>query len=977
MTHVPHAPAVTYRLQLHGGFTFSDAEALATYLAALGVTDCYVSPVSTAMPGSTHGYDVCRHSEINPELGGRAGLELLAGALKRLNLGLLVDFVPNHMSNDPHTNDWWRDVLENGPSSPFARCFDIDWDPVKPELKDRLLLPILGEPYGDALERGLLTLRFDRGTLVLDYGDLTLPINPRRSPLVLEHDVDALQRELGPESPALREFLSILTALRNLPPYIERDPHRIAERHRERQVARDRLLRLAKESSAVRAHVDRALAAFNGTPGQPDSFDPLHQLLELQAYRLASWRTAADEINYRRFFDINQLAGLRVEDRRVFEDIHRMLLELVGAGLVTGIRLDHIDGLFDPRGYLVQLAAAAESTYLVVEKILSRGESLPADWPVAGTTGYTFLNDVNGLFVDGRHAKALARVYSTFTGRTAAFADVAYESKRLIVSTALASEFQVLAQAVNRLSERDRRNRDFTLASIRRALREIVACFPVYRTYVTSSAVTAADEAVVDSAIAEARRRNPALESSIFDFLREMLLPGTPARSAPPSGGVVDHARFDVAMRFHQYTAPVQAKGIEDTAFYRYHLLASLNEVGGDPGRVGRSVAHFHAANDARHRQWPRDMLATTTHDTKRGEDARARISVLSEIPNQWREAVSQWKRLNGANRTRLASGTAPDRNDEYLFYQSLVGAWPVDVTTTEDSGATAAALVARMGEFMRKAIREAKVHTSWITPNDPYERGVQTFVERTLTGRKSPAFLESFVAFLANVAPAGVTNSLAQVVLKVAAPGVPDFYQGTELWDLSLVDPDNRRPVDWNLRRRVLESLDARLALTSIDVTDADRHEDLAGYVHQLLEAWPDARIKCFVTACGMRLRRARPHLFIEGDYEPLAASGPAADHVVAFARCLGNERLVAIVPRLTMALASGGRWPLGEPAWQDTSVRLPPSCGRGVFRDLLSGQRFQSSTAGDSAQAAQWLLRDVFASCPVALLWREPGPS
>lgn len=977
MTQRMPLPVVTYRLQLHAGFTFAEAEALVPYLAALGVTDCYTSPVSTATPGSTHGYDVCRHTEINPELGGRAGLESLARALKRHGLGLVVDFVPNHMSNDPRTNDWWRDVLENGPSSPFARFFDIDWDPIKPELKDRLLLPILGEPYGDALERGRLTLRFDGGTLVLDYGELTLPINPRRSPLVLEHDLDTLERGLGAESPAYREFLSILTALRNLPPYIERDPMKIAERHRERQIARDRFLRLAEMSSEVRAHVDRAVAAFNGTPGQPDTFHRLHELLELQAYRLASWRTAADEINYRRFFDINQLAGLRVEDPHVFDDIHRMVLDLVDEGLVTGIRLDHIDGLFDPRAYLAQIAAAAGSVYLVVEKILSRGEALPADWPVAGTTGYTFMNDVNGLFVDSSHARTLARIYSTFTGRTAPFADVAYDSKRLIVSTALASEFQVLAQAVNRLSERDWRWRDFTLASIRRALREIVACFPVYRTYVTPAARTAVDEAIVDRAIADARRRNPALESSIFDFLREILLPHAAAGTSAPDGGV-DHVRFDVAMRFQQYTAPVQAKGIEDTAFYRYHLLASLNEVGGDPGRVGRSVADFHAANDARRRQWPRDMLATTTHDTKRSEDARARINVLSEVPDAWRLAVSHWKRLNAPNRTPLDGDMAPDRNDEYLFYQTLVGVWPAGVRLTASSAGASPEFVERLGAFMRKALREAKVHTSWITPNDAYERAVQTFVERTLTGRTAPAFLESFAAFLADIEPAAVTNSLAQLVLKIASPGVADFYQGTELWDSSLVDPDNRRPVDWARRQQALSALEPWLALASVDSPDPGQLPELAREVRALLDSWPDGRIKCFVTACGMRLRRARPGLLIEGDYEALTAAGPAADHVVACGRRRGTECLVAIVPRLPRTLSSADRpWPLGASAWQDTRVLLPPAFRGRVFRDLLSGRRFQPAAADDSAAAAQWLVRDILASCPVALLWSDPAPS
>jgi (1->4)-alpha-D-glucan 1-alpha-D-glucosylmutase len=672
-------PAVTYRLQLSGSFTFEDARAIVPYLSALGVTDCYCSPIFRATTGSTHGYDVSRHTEVNPEIGGDAGLAAFAGALDAHGIGLILDFVPNHMSNDPRTNDWWRDVLENGPSSPYAAFFDIDWDPTKPELQNRLLLPILGEQYGDTLERGALQLRYDRGALVLEYGDLTIPINPRRAPLVYEEGLAALEDALGADSAALREFLSILTALRNLPAYTTRDAAAIQERQREKEVARERLARLTGAHDEIRAHIDAALAVFNGSPGQPASFDRLHQLLELQAYRLASWRTASDEINYRRFFDINHLSALRVEDRRVFDEIHRLVLDLAAAGRLNGLRLDHIDGLFDPAGYLDRLRGALRTAagerggamFIAVEKILSPGERLREDWPVSGTTGYTFLNEVNGLFVDRRSARRLARTYARFTGQAAPFADAAYESKRLIVGTALASEFQVLALAINRLSEGRRTTRDFTLGSIRRALREVVACFPVYRTYVAAAGATPADAAVVGAAIGDALARNPALESSVFEFLRSVLLP--PAVDAG-AGGSLARARLDVALRFQQYTAPVQAKGIEDTAFYRHHVLASLNEVGGDPRQIGRPVKAFHAAALERRQRWPGDMLATTTHDTKRAEDARARINVLSEMPETWTSAVHQWRRLNARNKTRLEGGWAPDSNDEYLFYQTLFG---------------------------------------------------------------------------------------------------------------------------------------------------------------------------------------------------------------------------------------------------------------------------------------------------------------
>lgn len=992
-------PVTSYRLQFHAGFTLADARRIVPYLASLGVTDCYCSPVFTARPGSMHGYDVCRHTEINPELGGEDQFLAFAAELRRHGLGCILDFVPNHMSNDPHTNPWWRDVLENGPSSPFATFFDIDWAPTKPELQNRLLLPILGEQYGAALERGALSLRFESGALVLAYGTLTIPVNPRRSPLVFEQGLDVLESQLGAASADLREFLSILTALRNLPPYVERDAKQITERHREKEVARERLDRLAIASAPVRAHIARALAVYNGTPADPRSFDRLHALLELQAYRLASWRTAADEINYRRFFDINELAGLRVEDPAVFDDIHSLVLRLVASGHATGLRLDHIDGLFNPRAYLEQLAAATAlalggetrgapsavtasgerghpgrpGVYVVVEKILSDRETLRQEWPVSGTSGYTFLNDVNGLFVDGRHAKKMQRLYARLTGYRAPFADVAYEGKRLIVTTALSSEFQVLAQSVNRLSEADWRSRDFTLASIRRALREVVACFPVYRTYIDRAGATDADAALVDTAIADARRRNPAMESSIFDFLRAVLLPQAVEDMAPPTAGVIDPRRFEVAMRFQQYTAPVQAKGVEDTAFYRYHVLSSLNEVGGDPGRFGRTVDEFHAAGAHRLRHWPLEMLATTTHDTKRSEDARARINVLSEMPDAWQNAVTQWRRLNARHRGRLGGAHAPDVNDEYFFYQALAGAWPTERFDDPLPNQAPPDLLSRLGAFMQKAIREAKLHTSWITPNPDYEAAVARFVEHTLTGPTAPAFLASFVPFVRRVAAAGMYNSLSQLVLKIASPGVADFYQGTELWDLSLVDPDNRRPVNFDHRTRLLHDLHPWLAAADVDADASNVSGPAqAAAVTSLLEEWPDGRIKLFITALGMRLRRARPDLFQEGTYQPMAAEGPHARHVVAFARQQGPDTLVVVAPRLTTQLPGSERQgPRGHEAWGDTSLQLPASLSNGVCRDLISGARFPLSAATGVQVSVP--LAQLLGTCPVALLWAE----
>jgi (1->4)-alpha-D-glucan 1-alpha-D-glucosylmutase len=973
-------PISTYRLQLHAGFTFDDARAVVPYLTALGVTDCYISPPYAAKAGSAHGYDVGNHNEINPELGGERACEAFGMALRAAGLGLILDFVPNHMSNDPRTNDWWRDVLENGPSSPYAHFFDIDWDPVKPELKDRLLLPILGEQYGDALERGRLRLAFDAGALVVEYFDLRLPINPRRVPLVFEAGLPALVAELGEDHPDVREFLSILTALRNLPPYIERDMSLIAERQREKEVARDRLARLADASRSIRDFVDRSVLAINGTPGEPASFDRLHELLEQQAYRLASWRTASDEINYRRFFDINELSGLRVEEPDVFDHIHRLILKLIGEGTVTGLRLDHIDGLADPATYLRRLREAAHLArranglsgpfYIVVEKILSGGETLRDDWAVEGTTGYNFLNDLNGVFVSQRNARSLERVCVRLTGRNDPLSEVIYESKRLIVGTDMTSESQVLASAVNRLSEAHRRSRDFTFGSIRRVLREVVACFPVYRTYVSADGIAEADRAVVERAIAAAKIRNPAMETSIFEFIRGVLLPErAPAPDWPGDPG--DFAtRLQVATKIQQFTAPVQAKGIEDTAFYRYNTLLSLNEVGGDPDRFGRSIESFHSTNTDRLARWPLEMTSTATHDTKRGEDARARLNVLSEMPSDWRDAVSRWMRTNRPGRVNAAFGSAPDHNDEYHFYQVLLAIWPAEHEDAPVPVKADAALVQRIAGYMLKAIKEAKVHTSWVNPNTAYEDGVASFVERALVGAGAETFLASFVPFARRTARFGAVNALAQLVLKLTAPGVPDFYQGNELWDLTLVDPDNRQPVDYAVRQRWLHDLGTLASIDDAAGQTADR--DRLRQVARLLGDWPDGRIKLLVTTLGLRLRRSRPALFHEGEYLPLRTEGWGTDHVVALARRRDDDVVLAIVPRLAATLVEKqARWPVGAETWRDTRVRLPDGWGERPLRNLVTGELVRPFRTSEAA----WVLAgQVFETFPVGLLAAEP---
>lgn len=948
-------PTSSYRLQFHPGFTFRDAEALIPYLARLGITECYSSPLLAASPNSSHGYDVCDHGRLNPAYGGEEDFAAFAEALARHGMGLILDFVPNHMGIEPSANSWWRDVLENGPSSLFVRYFDIDWDPVKTELRGKLLLPILGDQYGSVLESGQLQLRFQDGAFSLQYFERNLPLNPRQMRQLLEHNLEGLQGQDALEAPDLRELMSILFQLEHMPVYTETDLQRVLDRRREKDVVQERLAQLVADSERIREHIEENVRVFNGEPGNRGSFDLLHGLLDAQAYRLSYWRTALHEINYRRFFDVNDLAAIRMEDREVFDAAHGLVLDLIRKGIVTGLRLDHVDGLFDPREYFDRLIAACgeRAIYIVGEKVLTAGEPLRQDWSIHGTTGYDFLNDLNGLFVDSGKAPAFQRLHARMAGSTERFADIAYESRRLIITTSMVSELNMLARELNRISEVNREFRDFTLSSLQEALREVVACFPHYRTYCTAKGWDEFDQKTVDTAVARALRRNPAMEASIFEFLRRLLLP-TPG-TVLPENQYERGVRF--AMKFQQYTGPVQAKGMEDTAFYRYGALLSLNEVGGDPAQFGRSVEEFHRANQERRRSWPLSMLATSTHDTKRGEDARARLNVLSEIAEEWRAGVFRWARANAGMRAQVDGSPAPDRADEYIFYQSLIGSWPPGLEEPD------AEYVERIRHFMLKAIREKKEHTSWINASEAYETAISEFVWRTLTGSRAKRFLRSFVPFAHRVARLGMLNSLSQAVLKIVSPGVPDFYQGTELWDLSLVDPDNRAPVDYSTRRALLDQMEALLA----DSAGAE-----AGTaVSEMLTNWQDGRIKLYVTARALRLRKQLAPVFLDGEYVPLAAEGERKDHVVAFARILGDQNVVVVAPRLVAGLIRGEtRLPLGSQAWGQSALALPQNLAGRKFRNILTQEEIEPSRADGAARLP---LADTLRTSPVAILKGE----
>ncbi len=883
-------PRATYRIQFHGGFGFDAAAEIVPYLAELGVSHLYASPVVQAAAGSTHGYDVVDYGRANAELGGDVGYARLTAALAQHGLGQLLDIVPNHMAIASPGNRWWWDVLENGPASRYASYFDVEWDPPETKLRNTVLLPVLEDHYGRVLERGLIQLHRDGGSFSVHYHEHVWPVAPT--------SVDGILAAAAARSGS-EELAFLADAHARLPLSSNTDRQSLRRRHRDKEVLRSLLARLAGDSLQVAEALDAQLLAVNANP------DALDAILERQNYRLAFWRTASRDLGYRRFFDINTLVGLRAEDERVFEETHELVLRWLREGSVDGLRVDHPDGLRDPLGYLQRLAGQeSERPWIVVEKILTAGETLRRDWPVDGTTGYDFMTSVGGLFVDRAGEEPLTRFYAQFAGQSADWSTVVTEKKEQVLRDVLGSDLNRLTALFLEICERHRRHRDYTRHELHEALREVVARCPVYRTYVRAdlgpgaAPVSAEDEKILTGVLAAARAARPDLDGTLFDFLSDLLLLR-----------VRGSAESELVMRLQQLTGPATAKGVEDTAFYNYNRLICLNEVGGDPGRFGTEPDEFHAAASAALERWPRGLLATSTHDVKRSEDVRARIAVLSEIPARWESAVRRWSAAN----ERYRRGGPPDRNTEYLFYQTLVGAWPL---TTD-----------RAVAYMQKAAREAKVHTSWTHPDLSYEEALREFVELVLGDDRFTADLEAFVRPL--VAP-GRVNSMAQTLLKLTSPGVPDLYQGSELWDLSLVDPDNRRPVDYTRRRQLLAQV--KEATPEQAMAKADDGAPKLWLIHKTLA-----------------LRGALPEAFgPKGAYTPLRGSGSRARYVVAFGR---GGRVLVVVPRLVLGL--GGNW-------GDTHLPIP----EGHWRSALTGERVVHGNAR---------LADLVRRFPVALLARE----
>lgn len=948
-------PAATYRLQLGRELTFAQAASVVPYLQALGISHAYTSPYLKARPGSRHGYDIVDHQALNPEIDDGSSYDAFVQALRQHGMGHIFDLVPNHMGVGGDDNAWWLEVLEHGPASPHAGYFDIDWHPLAEKLRGKLLVPMLGDHYGRVLENGELRLAFDagHGAFSVFYYNHRFPIDPRTYVAILEPCL----HELPPQP---RQELSVLTAaLARLPSHHETGD-KAGERLTQAAALKAGLAAMCATDPRLQGVIDARVASLAGVVGTPRSFDALHRLLEQQAYRLAYWQTAADEVNYRRFLDINDVAGLRTERAEVFEATHAFVLALVAGGRVQGLRIDHPDGLYDPESYFRCLKQALSTAldapdgpsampplYVVVEKILAPGfEHLPEGWPVHGTTGYDFMHLLNGLFVDPRGQGRLQRLHVRFSEGINDFDELLYACKKRIMAGQLGSELTVLANLLGRIAESDRRTRDFTPSSMRSALTEIVACFPVYRTYVRPGQLGDDDRRYIEWAVAQAKKRGLAADTSIFDFIAGLLLlEHVPARASR------DAMRVRFAMKFQQYTAPVMVKAMEDTAFYLYIPLLSLNEVGGDPRLFGISVAAFHHANGERLQRRPHAMNASSTHDSKLSEDVRARLNVLSELPDEWRRLVQRWHRLNRRQKRQVNGVPAPGRHDEYLLYQVLLGSWPL-----EEGGQPG--FCERITAYMRKAVREAKLHSSWINPDPDYEQAVEHFIRQLLDEGRAPAFLDGFAPFQRRVAFWGMLNSLAQALLRFMAPGVPDLYQGNEVWNFRLVDPDNRQPVDFARCRHMLQQLQRQFA------GDRLHTEGL----RTLLAGWTDGRAKLYLSWRALQLRTARPALFESGEYLPLAAEGGAAAHVCAFARRHQHALALAVAPRLVATLMGERQaLPLGAGVWSDTRIEVPADV---PYRDVLSGRVLQPRQHEGRPVLA---LADLLAHFPVALLQGE----
>lgn len=923
-------PTATYRLQFTPEFGFKDANAIAPYLADLGISDVYASPIFKARTGSTHGYDVVDASQLNPQLGTHEDFEQLIQTVQSRGMGWVQDIVPNHMAYS-NENPYLMDLLEHGPDSEYCDYFDVCWNSPFANSQDRILAPLLGDFYGTSLENGEIQLKYGQDGLKVTYYALELPLRLETYTKVFSYNMGSVARTLGRNHPDFIKLLGILYILKNV-------PSEVAGKQRKDQIAfvKGLIWELYTTNDEIHNFIDENIQTFNGEKGKSESFNLLDSVLNEQFYRLAFWKVGAEEMNYRRFFTVNELICVKVEELRVFNNTHTLIQQMVEAGKFTGLRIDHIDGLYDPKQYLDRLREKVGDTYITVEKILELSEDLPNDWQIQGTSGYDFMNYVNGLFCQPDNRDRFDQLYFAFTGTRMSYPQLVKEKKHLILDRNLAGDLDNLAGLLKNISSHYRYGNDFTINGLKRAIAEVLVLFPIYRTYITADGITELDKTQIQTVIQTAKAQNPSMQHELTFIEKLMTLEFDESLSQTER-----EQWLYFVMRMQQYSGPLMAKGVEDTTLYVFNRLISLNEVGGNPDHFGISPAEFHAYNQRHAAHWRYTMTGTATHDTKRGEDTRARINVLSEIPDEWDQQVHTWSAMNRGLRRDRQGLAMPDRNDEYLLYQTLVGAFPFDDREHEF-------FVERVKDYMIKAIRESKAHTAWLRPDVEYEEACSAFVEQVLDPAVSGQFLEAFMPFQKKVADYGIFNSLSQTLLKLASPGVPDFYQGTELWDLSLVDPDNRRPVDYEERCGYLHRL----------VTQTKT--DLPNLLESLLETKSDGRIKFFLTLQGLRARNTHRNIFLHGDYIPLEVQGSLANHIVAFARHLQNQWAIAIAPRFLTSLIQPGDNPLGD-IWQDTHIVLPKSASSRWINALTEQPVHSSDTLA---------IKSTLSHFPVALL-------
>ena len=945
-----HVPSATYRVQLNQDFRFADTCKILDYLHELGISDLYLSPIVASRKGSGHGYDVTDPTRINPDLGSEEDFAALQIELQNRGMGLLLDTVPNHMAASAE-NPWWMDVLENGAQSAFAAFFDIEWHPHSRSLDGKILLPVLGRPFGEALDSGEIKLTFQDSRFFFQYFDSLFPLAPRSYHAILNHRFDRLKEILGEDAPAYHEYSGIISSVRELSGVDRRSTETPAERRLRIESSRDRLRSLMTSSKEVATFVEENVGEINGKEGDPASFGFLQRLLAEQNYKLAFWQNLNESINYRRFFTIAELVGVRVEDPFVFEATHGYILRLVSKNPHAGLRVDHIDGLRDPLAYLNKLqerlasdeARKETSSYVLVEKILSRHEALPDDWPVSGTTGYDYLNEANELFVEPKGARRMEEIYSTFIGRQQNFVDVVYQKKKSVMNTLLGVEMRTLGRQLAELASQDRYARELNREQLIDALIEVTACLSIYRTYIRNMDLPAHATRYIEAAITMARTKAPSLTSACFDFLREVLL----ILNLPHVLVDQREARLAFVMRWQQFTGPIVAKGLEDTALYVYHPLLSLNEVGGDPRPSdAATLEDFYAFLGSR-RQWPGSLNATSTHDTKRSEDIRARLNALSEMPSEWKDHLDLWAKQNAQHKEQVGGHAVPDRNEEFFLYQTLLGVWPLD----HESCAT---LRQRVQDHIIKATREAMVHTRWTRPNQPHEDALVKFVAKILSSQDNREFLQDFRQFQKKVAYFGMVNGLSQTLLKIAAPGVPDFYQGSELWDLRLVDPDNRGPIAFDKRAAALHNI------ANGDASDSGHA------LRDLIEQWHDGRIKLYLIWKAIRFRRDHADLFRDGEFVPLQSAGSYSRNVTAFLRRQGTSWALAAVPRWLSQVPAKGK---GEFNWGDTKIMLP-SDSPAHWNNILTRTTLASK---NEAADPHVMVDDLFQEFPVAFFNAE----